>query len=93
MSKRHSVTQTRGINRSSLYYVEFERFARKLRQRIQELRQQKELTQEGMQDFELNLRQFQRIESGETKNITLANLFRIAKAFDVRISELLTSIE
>jgi len=42
-----------------------------------------------MQQFELSFRQYQRIEKGETKNITLANLYKIAKAFKISPSELL----
>lgn len=81
--------QSRGINKDSVYFEEFGRFCAKVRQKILRLRQEKGLTQEQMQDFELNLRQFQRIESGETKNITLANLFKIARAFHVKLSDLI----
>ncbi len=42
-----------------------------------------------MQEFELSLRQFQRIEKGETRNITLSNLFKLSKAFKVSLSKLL----
>lgn len=85
---RHSAYQRRGIDKNSGYFSEFERLCAGIRGKILRLRQERKLTQEQMQDFELNLRQFQRIESGETKNITLANLFKIAKAFRVKISEL-----
>jgi len=43
-----------------------------------------------MQTFELSLRQYQRIEQGETTNITLSNLYKIAKALDVKFHELFT---
>ena len=82
-------TNTRGINEDSAYFNAFNRFSAKLRSRIIKLRQERNLTQEDMQQFELSLRQYQRIEKGETKNITLANLFKIAKAFRVSPSELL----
>ncbi len=93
MSKRHVEIQRRGIDRNSSYFEEFERLTKKLKLRIYQLRQEKGLTQEQMQNYELNLRQFQRIESGETKNITLSNLFKIAKAFHVNLSEIIKSVE
>ena len=93
MARRGAEIQKRGIDRNSIYFGEFERLAKGLRHKINQLRQSKGLTQEQMQDFELNLRQFQRIESGETKNITLSNLFKIAKAFHISISELLKTVE
>jgi DNA-binding Xre family transcriptional regulator len=42
-----------------------------------------------MEDYEISLRQFQRIESGATTNITLSNLFRIARALQISLSDLL----
>lgn len=78
-----------GIKEDSAYYEEFIELTNKLRLKIKELRKSKALTQEQMETFELSLRQFQRIEQGETKNITLSNLFKLAKAFDVSPSELL----
>jgi len=78
----------RGIDEDSRYSVEFTKFTNQLRLRIIELRKRKGLTQEDMQTFELSLRQYQRIEQGETKNITLSNLFKIAKALDVKFHEL-----
>lgn len=53
------------------------------------MRLEKGLTQEAMQEYELNLRQFQRIERGDTRNITLAYLFRLAEAFGLKPSQLL----
>ena len=93
MPRKNVEIQSRGINRNSIYFEEFERIAKRLRLRICQLRQENGLTQEQMQDFELNLRQFQRIEAGETKNITLANLFKIAKAFRINLSEMLKAVE
>lgn len=89
MVKKTSSSQKRGIHKASGYYKEFIRFSEKVRERIKQLREEKGLTQEQMQDFELNLRQFQRIESGDTINITLSNLFRIAKALGIQPFELL----
>ncbi|UTW44811.1 helix-turn-helix transcriptional regulator [bacterium SCSIO 12696] len=79
----------RSIPEQDPLHPAFQQFTRALRQRIIELRHQHGLTQEDMQQFGLSLRQYQRIESGETENITLANLYRIASAFNQPISDLL----
>ncbi len=42
-----------------------------------------------MMQFELSLRQFQRIENNETSNITLSNIYKIAKAFNIEPKDLL----
>lgn len=86
MPKRsHAISIKRGITKESPYFREFEKFTEGVRKNIRQLREEKGLTQEQMMEFDINLRQFQRIESGETKNITLANLFKIAKALEVKI--------
>ncbi len=87
--KKFKSIQKRGIHRQSNYFEEFEKFSRKIHLKIAELRATQGLTQEQMQDFELNLRQFQRIEAGDTKNITLSNLFKLAKAFGLEPYQLL----
>jgi len=79
----------RGIGEDSQYCESFDRFCSKLRRKINRLRTERGLTQEDMQEFELSLRQFQRIEKGETRNITLSNLFKLSKAFKVSLSKLL----
>ncbi|MBI2340779.1 MAG: helix-turn-helix transcriptional regulator [Deltaproteobacteria bacterium] len=89
MSRRKQTVAKRGITRESVYFDEFNRFAKKVREKICRLRLEKGLTQEAMQEYELNLRQFQRIERGDTRNITLAYLFRLAEAFGLKPSQLL----
>lgn len=79
----------RSLNPDNPLYSEFQLFSQQLRERIVSLRYQKGLTQEDMQAYGLSLRQYQRIESGETANITLINLYRIAHSFDMSINELL----
>ena len=79
----------RSIEPGTSLYSDFQKFSQQLRKRILSLRHQKGFTQEDMQALGLSLRQYQRIESGETENITLANLYRIARAFDLSVSELL----
>lgn len=86
---RKSTTLSRGIHKQSSYFKDFAVFSDRVREKIKLLRLEKGLTQEQMEDFELNIRQFQRIESGETSNITLSYLFRIAKALGVSPSDLL----
>lgn len=79
----------RGIDSDSAYHKEFQRLTNKLKKRIYELRKANGYTQEDMEKFELSYRQFKRIESGETINTTLSNLFKIAKAFKMKPHELL----
>lgn len=79
----------RGIDKNSIYFDEFAIFTEKLRGKIRQLRKEKKLTQEEMENFELSLRQFQRIESGATINVTLSNLYKISKALNISLSQLL----
>lgn len=79
----------RGIKKDSEYYKEFHHFAEKLSAKIIRLRKEQGITQEQMEQFEISLRQFQRIESGKTVNITLSNLYKIAQAFGLKLHELL----
>lgn len=79
---------TRGINPDSKLYPDFVKLAKRIRENIRRLRIEKGLTQEQMQDYEINLRQYQRIEAGETQNMTLANLFKIVQAFKITVAEL-----
>jgi DNA-binding Xre family transcriptional regulator len=77
------------MNVNSKYFDEFQDYTTKLQSKIRKLRKQKKLTQEDMENFELSLRQFQRIESGETTNVTLSNLFKISKALNISMNKLL----
>tara|TARA_R110000822_G_scaffold59736_31_gene149178 strand:+ start:4190 stop:4441 length:252 start_codon:yes stop_codon:yes gene_type:complete len=79
----------RSIDPGNPLHNEFQQLSQLLRKRIVSLRHQNGFTQEDMQAFGLSLRQYQRIESGETENITLANLYRIAQGFNMSVSELL----
>lgn len=78
-----------GIDGDSRYGKEFQRFTLKLRKRVQTLRLERGLTQEDMLSVGISLRQYQRIESGETENVTLASLYLIAKALKLSLAELL----
>ncbi len=79
----------RGIDKKSIYFNEFAIFTEKLRGKIRQIRKEEKLTQEEMENFELSLRQFQRIESGATTNVTLSNLYKISKALNISLSQLL----
>jgi len=56
--------------------------------RIRQLRLERGFTQEQMTRFGLDYKYYQRIEYGE-KNLSLRTLLKIARAFDMSISELL----
>ena len=55
--------------------------------RIRQLRIERGFTQEQMTRFGMDYKYYQRIEYGE-KNLSLRTLYKIAKAFDMTISEL-----
>ena len=74
---------------SSAYYKEFVRFQEKLRQKILALREEHGYTQEDMTGFELSLRQYQRMEQDATAISSLWQTYKLAKAFGLRIDELL----
>jgi transcriptional regulator with XRE-family HTH domain len=52
------------------------------------LRKARELTQFDMMDYGFNYRQYQRVESGKYAP-TLGTLIRLAKAFKVKVTDLL----
>lgn len=79
----------RGIDKDSIFFEEFSDFTEQLRKRIRKIRKEKKHTQEEMMKFELSVRQFQRIESGNTVNVTLSNLYKISKALDIPLHQLL----
>jgi len=79
----------RGIDSDSVYHNEFQRFTKKLKKRIYELRKESGYTQEDMEIFELSYRQIQRIEGREAINMRLSTIFKIAKAFKMKPHELL----
>lgn len=89
VKKDKNYPNTRGISSNSPYFSEFKKLTENIRSNIIRLRNKKGLTQEQMEDFELSLRQIQRIESGETTNITLASLFKISKALGVKLSSII----
>lgn len=78
----------RGFEKNSRYKNEYEKFIQKLRKRINTLRTENNFTIEQLAEHELSVRQVKRILNGEVQNFTLAYLFKIAKAFKMKPSEL-----
>lgn len=75
---------------ASVHYDDFLKFQRKLSERIIELRKNHGYSQEDMTEFELSLRQYQRMEQDATSIVSLWQLYKLAKAFDMEIEELLS---
>lgn len=73
----------------SAYYKDFSRFQEKLRKKIQTLREEHGYTQEELTDFELSLRQYQRMEQDATTIVSLWQVYKVAKAYGLSIHELL----
>ena len=65
-----------------------ERLIRLVAKRVQQLRLERGLTQEAMQDYGFNYRYYQRVEAAE-KNLSLKTINKLAKAFSVEPFELL----
>ena len=76
-------------NPDSIYYDEFIQIQRKLCSRIVALRKNRDLVQEDMADYELSVRQYQRMEQDPTSIVSLWQVFKIAKAHNLNIHELL----
>ena len=76
-------------NADSIYYDEFLQFQEKLQERIVSLRNKRNLVQEDMAEYELSVRQYQRMEQDPTAIVSLWQLYKIAKAHNLEIDELL----
>ncbi|MGB1808259.1 MAG: helix-turn-helix domain-containing protein [Porticoccaceae bacterium] len=76
-------------NPDSVYYHEFMQLQRKLRARIVALRKSRNLVQEDMADYELSVRQYQRMEQDPTAIVSLWQIFKPAKAHNLDIHQLL----
>ncbi len=75
--------------------MEFEKLAARIGKRIKELRKQRGLTQEDMEEFGIPYKYFQRIESpgSHPANLTLKTLLKIAEALKVEVSDLVQFAE
>ena len=76
-------------NPDSVYYHEFTQLQRKLCARIVSLRKNRNLVQEDMADYELSIRQYQRMEQDPTAIVSLWQVFKLAKAHNLEVHELL----
>ena len=76
-------------NADSAYYDEFLQLQEKLQNRIISLRKNGHLVQEDMADYELSLRQYQRMEQDPQAIVSLWQLFKIAKAHGLDVDEIL----
>lgn len=76
-------------NPDSIYYDEFIELQQNLCTKIEGLRKSRELVQEDMADYELSVRQYQRMEQDPTKIVSLWQVFKLAKAHNLNIHELL----
>jgi transcriptional regulator with XRE-family HTH domain len=76
-------------NPDSIYYDEFIQLQQKLRDRILALRKDRNMVQEDIADYELSVRQYQRMEQDPTAIVSLWQLFKLAKAHDLDIHDLL----
>jgi DNA-binding XRE family transcriptional regulator len=76
-------------NPTSAHYKGFTQFQKKLCKRIKELRKLHGYTQEDMTDFELSLRQYQRMEQDPSSITSLWQVYKLAQAFDITVDELL----
>lgn len=73
----------------SAHYKAFLKFQKKLAERIVTLRKEHDYSQEDMTEFELSLRQYQRMEQDPTAIVSLWQVFKIAKVFDIDVCDLL----
>jgi len=73
----------------SIYYDEFIELQKKLRDKIVKLRKSRQLVQEDMANYELSVRQYQRMEQDPTAISSLWQLFKIAKAHNLDVNQLL----
>lgn len=76
-------------NPDSIYYDEFIELQQKLRDKIVMLRKSRRLVQEDMANYELSVRQYQRMEQDPTAISSLWQLFKIAKAHNLDVNKLL----
>lgn len=73
----------------STYFEEFRQFQRKISARIKQLRLERGYKQEDMTDFELSLRQYQRMEQDPSSIVSLWQVYKLAQAFEIDIIDLL----
>ena len=75
-------------NSDSAYYNEFVALQENLCKKIVSLRKSRKLVQEDMADYELSVRQYQRMEQDPTAIVSLWQVFKIAKAHNLDLKQL-----
>ena len=76
-------------NPDSIYYYDFIQLQEKLCAKIIALRRGRKLVQEDMADYELSVRQYQRMEQEPSSIVSLWQIFKLAKAYDLDVCDLL----
>ena len=76
-------------NPDSIYYDDFVQLQEKLCAKIIALRKDHKLVQEDMADYELSVRQYQRMEQEPSSIVSLWQIFKLAKAYDLDVCDLL----
>ena len=76
-------------NSNSAYYDDFIDFQQKLCAKIIVLRKDRNLVQEDMADYEFSVRQYQRMEQEPSSIVSLWQIFKLAKAYDLDVCDLL----
>ena len=76
-------------NTDCIYYDEFLELQKKLPSKIRELHKSWGMVQEDMANYELSVRQYQRMEEDPTAIVSLWQIFKLAKAHDLDVHELL----
>ncbi len=75
-------------NSDSIYHDEFLQLQEKLCEKIITLRKSRDMVQEDMADYELSVRQYQRMEQDSTAIVSLWQVFKIAKAHNLDLYQL-----
>lgn len=76
-------------NPDSIYYHEYVQLQEKLCAKLIALRKDRNLVQEDMANYELSVRQYQRMEQEPSSIVSLWQLFKLAKAHNLDMCELL----
>ena len=88
---RRAVTSSTPMNvdPQSPYYDEFRQFQKKMQNKLRNLREVNQLTQQDLAEAGISQRHYERMEQKPEAITTLWQMFQIAKFYDVPISSLL----
>ncbi len=76
------------VNNNYYSPMSYENILDNLAERVKQLRDEKNLTQEDMMDNGMSLRSYQNVERNVSKDLKLKTLHQIAKRFNISLSEL-----